>query len=87
MIYRRHITNESKWTKPICIKIRDGKIWTLNGGFHREDGPAVEGDDGSCSWFLNDQRLDPETFVVDPELRLKYPELVASMLVYLVHNS
>ena len=29
------------------------KYWYLNGGYHREDGPAIEYPNGSKSWFLN----------------------------------
>ena len=31
------------------------KYWSLNGKYHREDGPAVEHADGTKSWYLNDQ--------------------------------
>jgi hypothetical protein len=29
------------------------KSWTLNGKYHREDGPAVEWTDGSKEWWIN----------------------------------
>ena len=29
------------------------KRWTLNGEYHREDGPAIEWPDGSKHWYLN----------------------------------
>ena len=29
------------------------KRWTLNGKYHREDGPAVEYPDGSKVWYLH----------------------------------
>ena len=29
------------------------KIWRLDGKRHREDGPAIEGADGTKSWFLH----------------------------------
>ena len=32
------------------------KWWLLNGKLHREDGPAIEGYDGSKSWWLNGER-------------------------------
>ena len=31
------------------------KRWTLNGEYHREDGPAIEWPDGSKHWYLNDK--------------------------------
>jgi hypothetical protein len=35
---------------------RDGnKIWTLDGKYHREDGPAAEWADGDNYWWLNDR--------------------------------
>ncbi len=38
----------------------DRKIWLLNGKLHRDDGPTVEGYDGSKEWFLHDKlhRID-----------------------------
>ena len=38
------------------VKVYDSgtKAWSLNGKRHREDGPAVEGSDGSKFWYLND---------------------------------
>ena len=32
------------------------KCWRLNGGLHREDGPAIEWSNGDKYWFLNDKR-------------------------------
>jgi hypothetical protein len=34
----------------------DGRAFFLRGRVHREDGPAVELDDGTKEWFLSDQR-------------------------------
>ena len=32
----------------------DNKVWKLlNGKCHREDGPAIEYNDGSKAWFIN----------------------------------
>lgn len=31
------------------------RYWSLNGGWHREAGPAVEYADGSKYWYLNGQ--------------------------------
>jgi len=31
----------------------DGTYWFLNGKCHREDGPAIEWNDGSKEWWLN----------------------------------
>ena len=30
-----------------------GKSWYLNGQRHREDGPAIEWEDGTKEWWLN----------------------------------
>ncbi len=29
------------------------KVWTKNGQMHRENGPAVEYNNGDCEWFIN----------------------------------
>ena len=29
------------------------KVWRLSGGYHREDGPAIEWLDGTKIWYLN----------------------------------
>ena len=43
--------------KPECRTSADGtKHWSLNGGFHREDGPACEYADGEKYWYLNGKR-------------------------------
>ena len=42
--------------KPECRTSADGtKHWSLNGGFHHEDGPAIELANGSKEWWLNDK--------------------------------
>jgi len=33
------------------------KYWLLNGRYHREDGPAVEGSNGRKYWFLNGEEV------------------------------
>jgi hypothetical protein len=30
--------------------------WCLNGQYHREDGPAIIGPDGSQKWYVNGKR-------------------------------
>ena len=51
--------------EPILKEFPNGdKEWTLNGEFHRLDGPAVERYDGSKSWFLNDKRYTEEEFAL-----------------------
>ena len=36
------------------------KEWYLNDQLHREDGPAVDGADGSKAWYLNGWRVTEE---------------------------
>jgi len=44
-------------------RIRHGlKEWWLNGERHREDGPAVEFDNGREEWYLNGKRLTEKEF-------------------------
>ena len=40
----------------------DSKSWYLNSKLHREDGPAIERDDGYKEWVLNGERLTEEEF-------------------------
>ena len=50
--------------QPQCRIGADGdKYWSLNGKWHREDGPAVEWSDGSKSWYLHGKEAHPETLV------------------------
>lgn len=34
----------------------DQTFWFRNDKLHREDGPAMEGDDGACVWYLEGKR-------------------------------
>ena len=50
--------------KPECRTLSSGtKFWYLNGKRHREDGPAIEWEDGDKEWSLNDKKVHPETIV------------------------
>ena len=44
------------------VKVRaDGtKEWYLNDKLHREDGPAIEYDNGYKAWYLNDKEVTKE---------------------------
>jgi hypothetical protein len=59
----------------------------LEGTYHKIDGPAIEYKNGEHVWCLNGTLLYPEEVINDLELKEKYPKLVESMLIYLVHNS
>lgn len=41
---------------------KSGTFWRLNGNFHREDGPAVEWNDGTKGWWLNGKQYTEEEF-------------------------
>ena len=71
---------------PACEWSDGFKEWRVNDQLHREDGPAIESNDGSMTWYLNNKRLYPEEVINDPELQAKYPKLIESMIIYLVHN-
>jgi len=43
----------------VKVDDRGTKYWTLNGEFHREDGPAIEYHDGSNYWYLNGKETKP----------------------------
>jgi len=41
---------------PICQTNYNGSIyWTLNGKYHREDGPAIQFTDGTKYWYFHGQ--------------------------------
>ena len=42
-------------TYKVKVDSDGSKEWYLNGKFHREDGPAVEGTSGYKAWLLNDK--------------------------------
>ena len=39
----------------ICLE-KNGISYVVNGEFHREDGPAIEYDNGRKEWWLNNKR-------------------------------
>ena len=56
------------------------KFWYLNGECHREDGPAVEWNDGFKSWYLNGKYLTEEEFNNKTQTKeLTIPELEAKL--------
>jgi hypothetical protein len=63
------------------------KHYRVGNSYHRKDGPAVEGIDGRGVYYLNGKWIKPEEAIHDPVFKEKYPQLIESMLVYLVHNS
>ena len=71
----------------IIISDNGDRSWWSNGKRHREDGPAIELNNGVKFWCVNSEWLDPEKTLKNSELRNKHPKLIESMLVYLVHNS
>jgi hypothetical protein len=70
-----------------ALEWHDGtKSWYKYGKHHRDDGPAVEHAHGYKAWYLNGQFLDVEKSINDPRLKRKYPKLIESMVIYLVHK-
>lgn len=49
------------------------KRWQLNGKFHREDGPAIEGANGDKEWWINGRILTKEEWFdsLSPEAKDK----------------
>jgi hypothetical protein len=73
--------------KSECQVYSDGiKQWWFNNTLHREDGPAVEGMNGCVGFYLNGKHLNPIKTIHDSEFQVKYPKLVESMIIYLVHE-
>lgn len=52
--FKRYIKNDPLQCKEIDFH-SDSKHWILNGGYHREDGPARTWDDGDKSWWLENE--------------------------------
>ena len=48
------------------------KRWTLNGDYHREDGPAIEWPDGTKRWFLNGEPHREDGPAVERSDGIKY---------------
>lgn len=72
---------------PAIEYVSGTKIWYKQGYKHREDGPAIEYPSGLVYWRLNGVDIKLNEVIDDPNFCEKYQALVASMLVYLVHNS
>ena len=52
----RYFLDKKSMTKSICKKCHDGILWTnIQGEYHREDGPAIEEDNGDKFWFIHNQ--------------------------------
>ena len=60
--------------------------WFLNGKRHREDGPAIEWPTGIKYWYLNHEELS-EKQLLSEEMKIDYPELYNSYLVYKIMGS
>ncbi len=60
--------------------------WFINDEFRPEDEISLEQNTSSKFWYLNGQRIDPKKAIEDFNLRQKYPELIASILIHLVHD-
>jgi hypothetical protein len=63
------------------------RIWYSHGKKHRVDGPALEGEDGSKVFYVWGDQLDPEKDIYNPRLQENFPDLITSMITYLVHES
>ena len=48
--------------KIIKTKFRNCDVYTLNGLFHREDGPAIEFPSGYKEWFINGKEYSEDKF-------------------------
>ena len=61
--------------------------WFVNGKRHHEDGPAIEWGD-KVEYWINDKLISPNKYRNVKNLnRCKYPKLVESIIIRLVHNS
>ncbi len=54
------------WVGRLAVHVVLARIYTQKGGIHREDGPAIQYEDGSGVWFLKGV-LMPKQYVLHPE--------------------
>ena len=54
--FKRYIKGNHLLKKEISFSTSGRKEWYLNGKRHREDGPAIEYNDGTKQWSLNGKR-------------------------------
>lgn len=54
------------WVGRLAVHVVLARIYTQNGGIHRENGPAIQYEDGSGVWFLEGV-LMPKRYVLHPE--------------------
>ena len=70
-----------------AVELPDGpKVWYLNGQLYREDGPAIEWADGLISWYINGEELTKQQLISE-KIKIDYPELYNSYLVYFIMGS
>lgn len=65
----------------------DSPWWFINDEYRPNDDMPNESIINSKFWYLNGQRINPEEAINDSNLKQKYPELIASILIHLVHES
>ena len=46
----------------ISVKVDGTKEWQVDGKSHRLDGPAIEWNDGSKEWLIEDQEISEDHF-------------------------
>ena len=87
--YRRRSDREyHRLDGPALINLTTGvKMWYRYGKCHCETGPAIEDPElGWVEFHIDGVKLNPRIAVNDPFFIKKFPLLVASMLIYLVHE-
>ena len=63
------------------------KIYCKDGYFHRENGPAIyRRMDGFTRYYIDDKQITIDELSKDFLMQKSYPELLPSMLVYLIHH-
>ena len=58
-----YIINHLKFTGCLIDKYNN-IAWFKNGEFHREDGPAIEYDNGDKYWYLNDTLYNEQEWLI-----------------------
>jgi hypothetical protein len=50
-----YLTGENKMSYKLSIDFDGTKVWTIEGKYHKEDGPTVIHADDCKEWFFNDK--------------------------------
>ena len=68
--------------QPVMRVDRDGtREWSLNYSRHREDGPAIEWDNGDRWWYLNNEKISFSEWLEKTKSKLKKEDIIRFLLL------